>query len=107
MDKLKQIFQSAPTIEKKLNKRLSGLQIQVLSLYKKLLRAAEKKDPSQMQQFKQYIHQEFKVNKDSIKSDQHQRIEFFIRQGHAKLQMLESQAMKKMSVIDVSARNKL
>ncbi len=74
----------------------SGLQIQVLSLYRRLLRAAETKtDPNPI---KVLIRQQFKTNAGNISKHAHQRIEFFIRQGQNQLAHLQSSQMEGVQI---------
>ena len=64
--------------------RRSKIQVQVLSLYKDCLRAAEKKTPG----FKNYIRNEFKRNAVSIARTDTMRIEYLVRSGRRKLDMM-------------------
>jgi len=58
--------------------------VQVLSLYKECLRAAEKKQPG----FKGYIRQQFKQNAKSIPRTDTMRIEYMVRSGRRRLDMI-------------------
>ena len=67
------------------NLRRSGIQKQVLSLYKECLRAAEAKNPS----FKSVVRNEFKRNSIAIQRTDTMRIEYMLRQGRRKLDMMK------------------
>lgn len=63
----------------------SGIQKQVLSLYKECLRAAEAKSP----QFKSVVRSEFYKNGKSIQRSDTMRIEYMVRQGRRRLDMMK------------------
>ena len=65
--------------------RRSGIQKQVLTLYKECLRAAEAKSPS----FKSVVRNEFKRNSIAIQRTDTMRIEYMLRQGRRKLDMMK------------------
>ena len=69
-------------------KRLSGLQIQVLSLYRKFLRATAKFDQEKRINMNSYIKQEFKRNLN-LATNETFRIEYFLRHGYTKLELLQ------------------
>ena len=65
--------------------RRSGIQKQVLSLYKECLRAAEVKSPS----FKSVVRNEFKRNGVAIQRTDTMRVEYMLRQGKRRLEMMK------------------
>jgi len=65
--------------------RRSQIQKQVLSLYKECLRAAEAKSP----QFKSVVRSDFKRNGRSIQRTDTMRIEYMVRQGRRRLDMMK------------------
>jgi hypothetical protein len=78
-----------------MHKRLSGLQIQVLSMYRILLRAAETKDNATT--IKQMIRSEFRKNA-TIPVAHHNRIEWHINQSRNKLELLQNPNVKNITV---------
>ncbi|KAL2634348.1 hypothetical protein R1flu_005827 [Riccia fluitans] len=69
--------------------RFSGLQRQVLSLHRSLLRAAREKPPDTREQIEKFVKQEFQKNA-AIEKKNFQHIEYLIRRGHKQLEMLRS-----------------
>ena len=65
--------------------RRSQIQKQVLSLYKECLRAAEAKNP----QFKSVVRSEFKKTGKLIQRSDTMRIEYMVRQGRRRLDMMK------------------
>ena len=65
--------------------RRSQIQKQVLSLYKECLRAAEVKSPS----FKSVVRNEFKRNGAAIQRTDTMRVEYMLRQGKRRLEMMK------------------
>ena len=65
--------------------RRSQIQKQVLSLYKECLRAAEAKSP----QFKSVVRSEFKKSGKAIQRSDTMRIEYMVRQGKRRLDMMK------------------
>ena len=66
--------------------RRSQVQRQVLALYKELLRAAEVKSPG----FKDVIRNEFKKNSVDIQNSDTMRIEYMVRNGRRRLNMMKA-----------------
>jgi hypothetical protein len=77
-------------------KRMSGLQIQVLSMYRIMLRAAETKTNSS--QIKNMIRSEFKKNGREIPTAQTNRIEWHLNQSRSKLELLQNPNMTNITV---------
>jgi len=65
--------------------RKSQIQKQVLSLYKECLRATEAKSP----QFKSVVRSDFKRNATTIQRTDTMRIEYMVRQGRRRLDMMK------------------
>lgn len=63
----------------------SQIQKQVLSLYKECLRAAEVKN----RQFKSVVRSDFKRNAKAIQRSDTMRIEYLVRQGQRRLEMMK------------------
>ena len=63
----------------------SQIQKQVLSLYKECLRAAEIKN----RQFKSVVRSDFKRNAKAIQRSDTMRIEYLVRQGQRRLEMMK------------------
>ncbi|KAL9655924.1 hypothetical protein ABK040_007545 [Willaertia magna] len=68
--------------------KLSGIQRDVLSLYRQFLRTAKRKENPEM--LKKYIRHEFNTYKDIPKNETN-RIEWFLRNGYNKLEMLQNE----------------
>ncbi|EON66678.1 hypothetical protein W97_05924 [Coniosporium apollinis CBS 100218] len=66
--------------------RLSGLQRDVLSLYRQCLRAAAKKPAKTQQNFKMFARNEFREHISLNKKD-FATIEFLLRKGHRQLEI--------------------
>lgn len=68
--------------------KYSGLQKQVLSLYRQFWRAASKKENPTL--LRKYIRKEFDTYR-VIPKHETMRIEWFLRNGHNKLEVLQSE----------------
>lgn len=71
------------------SRKLSGLQLDILSLYRQLLRAARAKGPDTSMA----VRTEFRRNSSGVKRNNFRRIEYLIHQGKKKLTMLEQSTM--------------
>lgn len=69
--------------------RLSGLQRDVLSLYRKCLRAARAKPVDTRHNFEAFARREFEKNMDRDKKD-FSTIEFLLRKGERQLETYEA-----------------
>ncbi|KAL0489499.1 succinate dehydrogenase assembly factor 1, mitochondrial [Acrasis kona] len=67
-------------------RRLSGLQMQVLSVYRIMLRAAKEKQDASISRM---VRSEFRKN-SSIPVTQHHRIEWMLNQSRGKLELMQS-----------------
>ncbi|MCJ1230526.1 hypothetical protein MMC12_007200 [Toensbergia leucococca] len=73
--------------------KLSGLQKEVLSLYRKCLREARKKPKDVQENFRSYTRIEFKKNFTLDKKD-FAAIEYLLRKGHRQLEIYSSPGIK-------------
>ncbi|KAA6415407.1 MAG: heat repeat protein [Lasallia pustulata] len=73
--------------------RLSGLQREVLSLYRKCFREARKKPADARQNFRSYARREFKKNTTLDKKD-FSAIEYLLRKGQRQLEIYSSPGIK-------------
>lgn len=73
--------------------RLSGLQREVLSLYRKCLRETRKKPPESRSNFKNYARAEFQKHLSVNKKD-FGAIEYLLRKGHRQLEMYASPGIR-------------
>ncbi|KIW01342.1 uncharacterized protein PV09_07114 [Verruconis gallopava] len=73
--------------------RLSGVQRDVLSLYRKCLRAANKKPAETRMNFINFTKEEFRKNRNLDRKD-FGTIEFLIRKGHRQLAIYEDPGIK-------------
>ena len=88
-------------------KKLSGLQKEVLSLYRTILREAAKKDSSSQHQTKNlamlwkdpssssaYARSEFRKQTQTVKKNDFRTIEFKIRHGYKQIKLLQMPGVK-------------
>ncbi|KAK0630058.1 complex 1 protein-domain-containing protein [Bombardia bombarda] len=73
--------------------RLSGLQKEVLSLYRQCLRECRKKPDTARQHFKSFARNEFDKNMGIEKRD-FAAVEFLLRKGRRQLEMYSSPGVK-------------
>ncbi|KAJ5712366.1 hypothetical protein N7493_008834 [Penicillium malachiteum] len=73
--------------------RLSGLQRDVLSLYRKCLRAIRTKPTESRSNFKRYARAEFQKHISVSKKD-FNTIEYLLRKGHRQLEMYASPGIR-------------
>ena len=67
----------------------SGLQMEVLKLYRMLIRVAKAKDPTPPHHLVSYVRQEFRQSAASVKRTDIKTIEFLIRQGIKQKKIME------------------
>ncbi|KAK3394214.1 complex 1 protein-domain-containing protein [Podospora didyma] len=77
--------------------RLSGLQKEVLGLYRQCLRECRKKPEATRAHFKSFARNEFDKNMKVEKKD-FAAIEFFLRKGRRQLDMYASPGVKDVAV---------
>ncbi|KAI4721891.1 hypothetical protein E4T48_01891 [Aureobasidium sp. EXF-10727] len=73
--------------------RLSGLQREVLSLYRKCLRETRKKPADVRPNFLQFTRSEFREHKDYDKKD-FSAIEYMLRKGQRQLEIYSSPGIR-------------
>ncbi|RDI76378.1 hypothetical protein Vi05172_g13639 [Venturia inaequalis] len=73
--------------------RLSGIQRDVLSLYRKCMRAANKKPAETKDKFKDFTRSEFRKHLELNKKD-FSTIEFLLRKGNRQLEIYEDPGIK-------------
>jgi hypothetical protein len=84
-------------------RRLSGIQRQVLSIYRILLKEANKKENSEP--LKQYIREQFKQQATAIPVHNHYQIEWYIRHAQSQLEVLSSPQCTNITFMSVSRNN--
>ncbi|EEF30222.1 succinate dehydrogenase assembly factor 1, mitochondrial [Ricinus communis] len=70
--------------------KLSGMQKQVLSLYRSFLRAARLKSPEDRRQIESLVSAEFRRNSKEVDRKNFLYIEYLIRRGRKQLDQLKS-----------------
>ncbi|XP_024372981.1 succinate dehydrogenase assembly factor 1, mitochondrial isoform X2 [Physcomitrium patens] len=78
--------------------RLSGMQKQVLSLYRSFLRAARIKPPESRKDIESFVGAEFRKYAQMDKKE-FQSIEFLLRRGNKQLEMLKSPGVSGFSYV--------
>ncbi|KAJ5443876.1 uncharacterized protein N7458_007748 [Penicillium daleae] len=73
--------------------RLSGLQREVLSLYRQCLREVRKKPIDAQSNFKNYARAEFQKHRSVNKKD-FSAVEYLLRKGHRQLEMYASPGIR-------------
>ncbi|CDP00907.1 unnamed protein product [Coffea canephora] len=70
--------------------RLSGMQKQVLALYRGFLRAAHSKSPEERHKIESFVSSEFRRNAKQIDRKNFQYIEYLLRLGKKQLEQLKN-----------------
>ncbi|KAH6775185.1 LYR family of Fe/S cluster biogenesis protein [Perilla frutescens var. hirtella] len=70
--------------------RLSGMQKQVLALYRGFLRAARTKSPEERSRIEAIVSQEFRRNSSEVNRKNFLYIEYLVRRGKKQLDQLKS-----------------
>lgn len=81
--------------------RLSGMQRQVLSLYRGFMRAARSKDLHERRRIEQIVSMEFRNNAKSVDKKDFTYIEYLLRRGNKQLELLKTSAAVGLSVVEV------
>ena len=68
---------------------MSGLQLDVISLYRRLLRIAGSKDPAGANGLREIVSRQFRDKALSIARSDFQQIEHWLRYGHKQIKLLE------------------
>ncbi|VDC00755.1 unnamed protein product [Peniophora sp. CBMAI 1063] len=71
-------------------KRLSGLQREVLALYRKALRMTRTKPPTTRPKFELFVRHAFRTSASSVSPRELTTIEYLLRRGGRQLEMFES-----------------
>ena len=79
--------------------RVSGLQLDVLSLYRRLLRAATAKDPGRANGLHAVVRLQFREKALSLARNDFQQIEHWLRHGHKQIKLLEKTGLTKIAEI--------
>jgi Complex 1 protein (LYR family) len=79
----------APYHSSEMPTRHSGLQKDVLKLYRDLHRAARKKDPLNVNNFTSVVMQEFRVKAASVTKTDFKTIEHLLRYGYKQKKLIE------------------
>ncbi|KAF9077825.1 hypothetical protein BDP27DRAFT_1282933 [Rhodocollybia butyracea] len=74
--------------------RRSGLQRDVLNLYRRALRMVKTKPPSTQDKFSLYIRYTFRLNASSVSPRDVSAIEHLLRKGKRQLEMYEQPSVK-------------
>ncbi|XP_038890134.1 succinate dehydrogenase assembly factor 1, mitochondrial [Benincasa hispida] len=80
--------------------KLSGLQKQVLSLYRAFLRAARSKSAEDRRQIESIVAAEFRRNAKQIDRKNFIHIEYLLRRGNKQLDQLKSPGTVRFSTIN-------
>ena len=72
-----------------MNMRYSGLQQDVLSLYRSLLRSAKRKDPNNQHNLVSFVKSEFRAKAHSVKKTDFRTIEHMLRHGVKQKKLME------------------
>lgn len=83
--------------------KLSGLQKQVLSLYRAFLRAARSKSPEDRRQIESIVAAEFRRNAKQIDRKNFIHIEYLLRRGNKQLDQLKSAATVRLSSLNLNS----
>ncbi|GAA0187024.1 hypothetical protein LIER_34312 [Lithospermum erythrorhizon] len=81
--------------------RLSGMQKQVLALYRGFLRAARSKPPEERSQIEKIVSAEFRQNAKQVDRKSFLYIEYLLRRGKKQLDQLKSPATVGLTYLDV------
>jgi succinate dehydrogenase assembly factor 1 len=83
--------------------RLSGIQKQVLSLYREFLRVARSKSGEDRRQIESIVSAEFHRNSNKIDRKNFIYIEYLLRRGKKQLEQLKSPDIVGLSSLDVGS----
>ncbi|MCO5607699.1 hypothetical protein L7F22_061898 [Adiantum nelumboides] len=81
-------------------RRLSGIQKQVLSLYRSFLRVARTKPPEARFKIQSYIGTQFRRDAAAIDKKDFQQIEYLLRRGAKQLDVLRSSSITGFDMFD-------
>ncbi|KAL1542759.1 hypothetical protein AAHA92_19807 [Salvia divinorum] len=83
--------------------RLSGMQLQVLALYRGFLRAARTKSPEERSKIEALVSQEFRRNSSQVDRKNYLYIEYLVRRGKKQLDQLKSPETVGLASFNVEA----
>ncbi|KAG6431934.1 hypothetical protein SASPL_103506 [Salvia splendens] len=83
--------------------RLSGMQLQVLALYRGFLRAARMKSPEERSRIEALVSQEFRRNSSQVDRKNYLYIEYLVRRGKKQLDQLKSPETVGLASLNVEA----
>jgi succinate dehydrogenase assembly factor 1 len=82
------------------HKRLSGIQKQVLSLFRSFLRVARSKSPDTRLGIERYVGDQFRRDAHGIDKKDFQRIEYLLRRGTKQLELLKANQITGFKILD-------
>ncbi|KAF8086144.1 hypothetical protein N665_0634s0029 [Sinapis alba] len=82
--------------------KLSGMQKQVLSLYRGFLRATRSKPTEDRKRIEMIVSTEFRKNSKEVDRKNFQYIEYLLRLGHKQLDQLKSPDMVSISSVKIN-----
>ncbi|XP_065864227.1 succinate dehydrogenase assembly factor 1, mitochondrial [Euphorbia lathyris] len=82
--------------------KLSGMQKQVLGLYRSFLRAARMKPPEDRRQIELFVSAEFRRNSKEVDRKNFIYIEYLLRRGKKQLDLLKSSATVGLSSFNLN-----
>ncbi|KAL3503819.1 hypothetical protein ACH5RR_033660 [Cinchona calisaya] len=83
--------------------RLSGMQKQVLALYRGFLRVARSKSPEERHRIESFVSVEFRRNSKQIDGKNFQYIEYLLRLGKKQLEQLKNPDTIGLSSLSVNS----
>ena len=82
------------------HRRLSGIQKQVLSLYRSFWRVARSKEPDTRLHIERYVGAQFRRDAHAVDRKDFQRIEYLLRRGSKQLELLKANQITGFNIID-------
>ena len=82
------------------HRRLSGIQKQVLSLYRSFWRVARSKTPDTRLGIERYVGAQFRRDAHAVDKKDFQRIEYLIRRGSKQLELLKANQITGFNILD-------
>ena len=85
--------------------RKSGLQLDVLSLFRRLLRVAGTRDPSGINGLREVVKVQFREKALNISRSDFKQIEHWLRYGHKQIKLLERTGFSKIATTSTTTAN--
>ncbi|XP_072970101.1 uncharacterized protein [Typha angustifolia] len=85
--------------------RLSGMQRQVLGLYRGFLRAARQKAPEECRRVESVVSIEFRQNAKNVDRKNFLYIEYLLRRGQRQLEQLKNPDTTGLSTLNTNSRS--